>query len=408
MTVFVITLLPVLVYFMLFFAELAKQREYKSLCLAVLFLAATASYHLSVSHILVTGQYLFPYSEIGNRVFAACILPTNYWLVNISLRRSITPTKLMVLYIPAGLLLVASLIPDSFAPVPSAYGNLAYNPLVHFSLHNNTVGWSLAELVLLCQSMFLIARGYSDYSAASKLDMYSRERRTLLNYYVLLGIAIFIQAGVGCSNWMQMREYAIVDFCFNSFVMSRGLHVLTSCFVLKNAPVVNTLAVNPVVNLAAGEEENQEEVPAVTPSRMLVDFAGSPEIPREEMPEQVIAAPMPTSREILISQLKNALERDRLYLRAGLRIDEVAMMLGTNRTYLTQMVKDIYGSTFAEQMNIFRIKSAREDMLRRPDASIENIALSNGFNSSNTFTKVFNQHVGCSPAVWRRTAMNKS
>lgn len=106
-------------------------------------------------------------------------------------------------------------------------------------------------------------------------------------------------------------------------------------------------------------------------------------------------------RDMLLLQLRTLIEQEKIYLKAGLKLDEVAQTLGTNRTYVTKMMTELYNKTFTEQMNLFRLQSAQQDLLRRRSASIEDIALSNGFNSANTFNKVFNQHFKCSPAVWR-------
>lgn len=108
-----------------------------------------------------------------------------------------------------------------------------------------------------------------------------------------------------------------------------------------------------------------------------------------------------THRDMLLLQLRTIIEQEKIYLKAGLKLEEVAMTLGTNRTYVARMMMELYQHTFTEQMNIFRLESAKQDLLRRRNASIEEIALSNGFNSSNTFNKVFNQHFKCSPATWR-------
>lgn len=106
-------------------------------------------------------------------------------------------------------------------------------------------------------------------------------------------------------------------------------------------------------------------------------------------------------KEMLRLQLRTLIEQEKIYLKAGLKLEEVALTLGTNRTYVTKMMMDLYHHTFSEQMNIFRLQSAQQDLINRREASIEDIALSNGFNSSNTFNKVFNQYHNCSPATWR-------
>ena len=106
--------------------------------------------------------------------------------------------------------------------------------------------------------------------------------------------------------------------------------------------------------------------------------------------------------DVLELELKTLVEQEKIFLQAGIKIDDVALTLGTNRTYCSKLMKRVYGHTFNEQMNILRIESAKADILARPEVSVESIALSNGYNSSNAFNRVFSQIVGTTPAVWRQ------
>ena len=56
-----------------------------------------------------------------------------------------------------------------------------------------------------------------------------------------------------------------------------------------------------------------------------------------------------THRDMLLLQLRTLIEQEKIYLKAGLKLEEVAMTLGTNRTYVTRMMTELYQHTFTER-----------------------------------------------------------
>lgn len=92
---------------------------------------------------------------------------------------------------------------------------------------------------------------------------------------------------------------------------------------------------------------------------------------------------------------------EKIYRRQDLSLDKVASMLGTNRTYLSQVVNERAGS-FSSYVTSFRLKEA-VDLLSDPDNndSLKGIALSAGFASPSSFYTIFRQKYGVSPSVFR-------
>lgn len=400
MTVYLLALLPVSLFFVILINELVRQRKFYFLAWVIWLLVSVGFYSVAVVHVIVTGKHLFPYSGIINRVLAVTIMPAFYMLANISVGRRTSHGKTVALFIPAIVLFFVSFLPESFGPGQTIGDHLDFKPTVHFSLNGQTVGWSLVELVLIFQSMQLIVKSWSDYHHFRDEDLRTDTTNNLINFYSLLGLAGILQSGVGCNNWMHYHDYALLDSCFNSFVMSYGLYLLYQSlherkYITGEMGDFNTYPTFATDSEGANPMPDEMQKITIPP----IDFAVSPEIPREE---ETVAENEPTTRDLLVIGLRTLIEQKKIYLQAGIRIDDVALTLGTNRTYLAKMMKDIYGHTFSEYMNICRLRSAQNDMLNRKDASIETIALSNGFNSSNTFNKVFNQYNGCSPAVWRK------
>lgn len=400
MNAFLLTLLPVAVYFVVLIVELVRQQKIRCLLWILWLMVAVGFYCVAMIHVIMTGRHLFPYSGIINRVMATSVLPAFYIVANMIVGRRISTRMCIELFVPTAVLFVVSFIPGSFQPGRVLGDELEFYPTVHFNLYDQTIGWSLVELVLIFQSILLIAKSWSDYHHFRDADHRTDTTNNLINFFALMGSAGVLQSSVGCANWMKHHDYALVDFCFNSFVMSYALYLMYKS-VRERKYIYDEIddfnAYRPIAADVESAEEVQTEVQK-TPI-LPIDYASSPEIPRED---ETATEDEPSAKDLLAIELRTLIEQEKVYLQAGIRIDEVALTLGTNRTYLAKMMKDIYGHTFSEYMNICRLRSAQNDMLHRKDASIETIALSNGFNSSNTFNKVFNQYNGCSPAVWRK------
>ena len=93
-------------------------------------------------------------------------------------------------------------------------------------------------------------------------------------------------------------------------------------------------------------------------------------------------------------------ERDHVYLNPRLRLTELAALLGTNRTYLSQYINQCCDTTFYDFVNDYRIHHAKL-LLHSTDDTLDTIATKSGFNSLSTFRRAFQQREGKSPIEFR-------
>ncbi len=93
-------------------------------------------------------------------------------------------------------------------------------------------------------------------------------------------------------------------------------------------------------------------------------------------------------------------EKEHVYLNPRLRLSELATLLGTNRTYLSQYFNQNCESTFYDFVNDYRIHHAKL-LLHSTDDTLETIAMNSGFNSLSTFRRAFVQREGMSPIEFR-------
>lgn len=90
------------------------------------------------------------------------------------------------------------------------------------------------------------------------------------------------------------------------------------------------------------------------------------------------------------------------YRTPGLNIEDLAVALGTNRTYLSVYIKQTYQMSFREWIAGHRIEYAKKRLLDNPKMTIAEASEASGFLSLSYFTKIFTEKEGTSPAKWRK------
>lgn len=103
----------------------------------------------------------------------------------------------------------------------------------------------------------------------------------------------------------------------------------------------------------------------------------------------------------LSRRMRDIFEKDNIFLRQGITIDDVVSALGTNRTYFTRMMRAEFGMSFTEYVQCERVKYCKKS-LRDGDASLESIAFDSGFGSASSLTRVFKKVTGQTPDEFRK------
>ncbi|MEI7663571.1 MAG: AraC family transcriptional regulator, partial [Bacteroidota bacterium] len=100
------------------------------------------------------------------------------------------------------------------------------------------------------------------------------------------------------------------------------------------------------------------------------------------------------------ARLEELMVMQKPYLDKNLSLHDLAGMLSTNKTYVSQVINQQYGLKFNDYINGYRVKEACR-LLRFPEnktTSIEHISERSGFNSISTFYHSFHKFAGMSPA----------
>ncbi len=118
--------------------------------------------------------------------------------------------------------------------------------------------------------------------------------------------------------------------------------------------------------------------------------------------ESVETTPSETGHIRFAQELERLLHKERIWLNPHLTLTDLAMQVGTNRSYLSNYLNNTLHTTFYDYINSFRMQAAIDE-LHNPQstATMVEIAERCGFNSLSTFRRVFMRSTGCSFVEYR-------
>ncbi len=100
-------------------------------------------------------------------------------------------------------------------------------------------------------------------------------------------------------------------------------------------------------------------------------------------------------------QLRIAMEEKQLYLNPDITIVELALEIGSNRTYLSNYLNQVLGTNFYDYVNGWRIKYAQSLLVDDPQLSVADVRERSGFNSKSTFNRLFVKYTGKTPSEYK-------
>lgn len=107
----------------------------------------------------------------------------------------------------------------------------------------------------------------------------------------------------------------------------------------------------------------------------------------------------------LTDSIHRLFDVEKIYLNPQLKLSDVALMTGTNRTYVSRFFNNSKGKTFFEFVNEYRARHAMM-LLRTTSECVESVAEQSGFNSRQSFHRVFGKVAGCTPVQYRSAVSN--
>ena len=98
--------------------------------------------------------------------------------------------------------------------------------------------------------------------------------------------------------------------------------------------------------------------------------------------------------EAIREKIKNYIDKN---YQLDFSLDNLADYLGLSFKYTSILFKKVMGDNFKNYINVYRIEKAKEILREKKDIKIKDLAEELGYNSSNTFIRIFKKYEGISP-----------
>ena len=103
----------------------------------------------------------------------------------------------------------------------------------------------------------------------------------------------------------------------------------------------------------------------------------------------------------LMARITALMEERQLYKRKGLKLNDLAAELATNKTYVSALLNNLSGEKFTSLLTRYRVEYAQRLMREHPDMLLDDIADESGFSSRTTFFRSFKAMTGMTPKEWK-------
>lgn len=282
-------------------------------------------------------------------------------------------------------------------------------PLAYYAMHVVALFcaacialWALRELPRFERAL------KEEYSYAEYINLHWL-RGVILLFFCLLMLWVYdsMSSGVRYDNIFLFNSLVMwIAACFCFYRQSVVINAVKSYFVEPsedNAETNLDTAENDLDKAMAHLEEAEADLNAPhahTQPENVAETVAEPQ-PVAEQPVEPEPEELKLQQEAAFAERMYLLfEKEHVYLNPRLRLSELAMLLGTNRTYLSQYFNQNCESTFYDFVNDYRIHHAKL-LLHSTDDTLETIAMNSGFNSLSTFRRAFVQREGMSPIEFR-------
>lgn len=282
-------------------------------------------------------------------------------------------------------------------------------PLAYYAMHFAAILCAVFILLWALRELPRFERALKEeYSYAEYINLHWL-RGVILLFFCLLMLWVYdsMSSGVRYDNIFLFNSLVMwIAACFCFYRQSVVINAVKSYFVAPsedNAETNLDAAENDLDKAMAHLEaaETDQNVPhAYTQLESVAETVAEPQ-PVAEQPVEPEPEELKLQQEAAFAERIYLLfEKEHVYLNPRLRLSELAMLLGTNRTYLSQYFNQNCESTFYDFVNDYRIHHAKL-LLHSTDDTLETIAMNSGFNSLSTFRRAFVQREGMSPIEFR-------
>ena len=124
-------------------------------------------------------------------------------------------------------------------------------------------------------------------------------------------------------------------------------------------------------------------------------------VPQTEAVAVSVLPDASTTQDFLLQDIVTLFEKKQIFLRPGLKVDDVARECMSNRTYVSNAINSYYGQSFTALVNSFRVNYAKQLIATYgPSKKLSEICTTSGFSDEVSFIRNFKKFTGVTPSEW--------
>ena len=104
--------------------------------------------------------------------------------------------------------------------------------------------------------------------------------------------------------------------------------------------------------------------------------------------------------EELMERICSYMEEQQPYLNNELKVTDVADALHSNRTYVSNCIKNMRDCSFTQFINAYRVEYAQQLLRQDPEKKLSEVWLASGFSTESSFFRAFKAFTGKTPKDW--------
>lgn len=251
-------------------------------------------------------------------------------------------------------------------------------------------GWCTLKRALLLVSPYLLAALFYALTRAEWIVVAA----FVFTFFYTIGFVIYSIRAVRRYNRLLNENYSNFEYVHVRWL--RGVMVMLACCLILwtiscnySSWIVDTCyqMLLMLMWMTTLYFADRQRVPQIEASPVLPEKGGSETSPLNDLLEQKLA---------------QLLDEERVWMNPHLTLSDLAMQVGTNRTYLSNYLNNTLQTTFYDYINGYRLRAA----LKLLDAGVQEMTMAElaescGFNSTSTFRRVFVRATGCSFVEYR-------
>lgn len=302
----------------------------------------------------------------------------------------------------------------AYYPVYYVYIYSAFN----FNIVTTKKSYHYIPSILFAIVMFImvLSTSWGDYEMYMNNNLHGTEITTqgaLWLSYMYKGCRIFHLAQILFYNYLTIRFLIIAKNKMQNFYSNLDKFQLQYFYIVTISFIVLMSIPGCYVTIIGRVPFSENDLMLLficcvyTLLYIILSIVGLRQVPAEINLNNNVETAKDTTTDLkelntIETELLTYFEKDKPWLDPQLNILQVAKQIGTNRSYVSNIINEQIGCNFNQFVNYYRINEAKLLFKQRPELAIAEISELAGFGSVNSFIRIFKASEHKTPAQFKK------